>query len=547
MNRRSFLTGLGTGLVAPQFLQIAAAQVPGAGVIPERDYEAMGIDADPRGGHPLKPEKQVLFTDYRHIEIGDLAWFSPEGEALPVAGPPGDPVPAHARTGMTPHGIRLQAMKPKMEGPLEKGPPGEVRYDEGTYRVWNMETHYPAGANLGSYSVRKPDSISITYHESPDGEKWEQKGSSTIKVSEGTGFDGQYFFRDPHGKPEERFKGLFHAGLTPDSPLIAELWKQYARLHPIYRHPIISSKRVNVLFGLTSPDGVNWKLVEKPLMIHYGDTRSTVYYDEWLGKYVLYTRQYWFRRRMVARAVSDDFYNWSPAEPLLWPELSDPLSYDIYTNSRTSYPGLPSYHLMFPMFYRRYDQTSEIHMYSSVNGKMWHRLPGGPIIEAGDLNGATVEYANVSGDLLPKGDRVGLWYGGNAMPHKYPRWPNVDKSASGWAWWQQGRLGAVVAEEEGEFFTFEMPMQGHQLRLNARIRRAGEIRVGLARKGGAGPLEDVVVEEEGFGADQCDPISGDSSSHVVTWKGRADIASKRSSFNLRFKMRRAELFGFAWV
>ena len=90
-------------------------------------------------------------------------------------------------------------------------------------------------------------------------------------------------------------------------------------------------------------------------------------------------------------------------------------------------------------------------------------------------------------------------------------------------------------------------MQGRQLRLNARIRRAGEIRVGLARKGGAGPLEDVVVEEEGFGADQCDPISGDSSSHVVTWKGRADIASKRSSFNLHFKMRRAELFGFEWV
>jgi len=121
-------------------------------------------------------------------------------------------------------------------------------------------------------------------------------------------------------------------------------------------------------------------------MIHYGDTRNTVYYDEWLGKYVLYTRQYWFRRRMVARAVSDDFYHWSPAEPLLWPELSDPLSHDIYTNGRTSYPGLPSHHLMFPMFYRRYDQTSEIHMYSSVNGKMWHRLPGGPIVSAGPIS-----------------------------------------------------------------------------------------------------------------------------------------------------------------
>ena len=117
MKRRSFLAGLGTGLVStPALLQRAAAQVQEAALIPERDYEAMDIDANPIGGYLTKPEKQVLFTDYRHIEAGDLVWLSPEGKVIPVAGPPGDPVAVRADLEMVPRGIRLQAMKPTMEG-----------------------------------------------------------------------------------------------------------------------------------------------------------------------------------------------------------------------------------------------------------------------------------------------------------------------------------------------------------------------------------------------------------------------------------------------
>jgi hypothetical protein len=252
---------------------------------------------------------------------------------------------------------------------------------------------------------------------------------------------------------------------------------------------------------------------------------------------------------MIARAVSDDFRTWSPAEPIIWPDLGDPLAHDIYTNCRTSYPGLPSYHLMFPMIYRRFDQTSEIHMYSSIDGRMWHRLPGGAVLEAGDFNGERVEFLSVNGSLVPlRGNRVALRYGGHSQPHKYPRWPGHIRHSSGWACWPQGRLSAVVADENGEFYTFKMPIQGRQLRLNARVPRAGEIRVGLARKGGSGAMEDVVIEEKDRTVDLCDPIFGDSNAHVVTWKGQADIARDiGSEFNIHFKLRKAELFGFEWI
>lgn len=545
MKRRSFLAGLGGGLIAaPQLLQTAAAQSPGAAMMRERDYEAMNLDGDPVGGHLIRPEKRILFTDYRHIEAGDLAWLTPKGDALPVEGPSGEPVPARAHTGFVPYGIRLQAMKPDKEGPLDSGPPGGAMYDDGLYRAWSMDTHYPPGADLGSYSVKTPDSITISYSESKDGYVWQQKGSHTIPVKHGTGFDGACFFIDDHGKPEERYKAIFHASMPPGSPLNAELWKRYAQLHPVYRDPRIKPDKTNAMFGMTSPDGVQWKLIEKPLMTHYGDTRNTLYYDEWLGKYVLYTRLYWCRRRMVARAVSDDFYNWGPVEPVLWPPLDDPLSFDLYTNGRTSYPGLPSYHLMFPSVYRRLDQTTEVQMYSSFNGIMWNRLPGGPIVAAGDFNGFRDEYFNLSGNLLPwQKNRVALHYSGDSHPHKYPRWKGEGRGANGLVWWPQGRLSAVVADEVGEFHTFRMPVRGSQLRLNARVRRAGEIRVGLVNE-----QSNVPVAVENRGADQCDPIWGDSDSHPVTWNGKTDVTLPlNSKINLHFKMRRAELFGFEWV
>ena len=87
-----------------------------------------------------------------------------------------------------------------------------------------------------------------------------------------------------------------------------------------------------------------------------------------------------------------------------------------------------------------------------------------------------------------------------------------------------------------------MPILGRQLRLNAQVARAGEIRVGLANKSGSGPLEDVIIEEKDRSADLCYPIAGDSSAHVVTWQGQAEIGRPLdSSFNLRFRLRKAKL------
>ena len=42
---------------------------------------------------------------------------------------------------------------------------------------------------------------------------------------------------------------------------------------------------------------------------------------------------------------------------------------------------------MFPLVYRRDTQTSEIHLYTSMDGVLWDRVPGGPVLQPSDPSG----------------------------------------------------------------------------------------------------------------------------------------------------------------
>jgi len=524
MNRREFCmaAGAAAALSASDLLASSAR----AATLPAE------ADPNPAGGYTLKPPRQFLFTDYRHISPGDLSWRSPEGKALPVAGPPGPPVEAHADAESVARGIRLVAQKATKEGPIE-GLPNRILHDDGRYRSWSIRVDYGSGESLGSYSRAPAKSISISCGESKDGHAWNWRDGSTVKPPDVSGIDGEYFFIDPQGPADERYKCIYHAQVLSGQ---ADLWKKYqAHTHPRNRDVRLGPDMINCLFGMVSPDGLNWKPIPEPLLIHKGDTDNTVYFDEWLGKYVLYTRLYWMNRRMVARAESDDFRHWTPVEPILWPRLDDPLCWDVYTNGRTAYPGLPEHHLMFPIFYRRLTQTSEIHLHSSIDGIHWDRVPGGPVLVPGEPGSWDGEYLVAGKQLVPLSkDRIAIPYAGVDHPHKYPRWPGVITGKTGWAWWPRGRLCALRADEEGQFDTFSLKVTGQQLRLNVKVHRAGEIRAGL-------------VGIEGRSVIDCDPITGDHLEHTVTWKGDSHLRiDLDAGVTLRFRMRSAELFGFEW-
>jgi len=520
MRRREFLAATGAALALG-----AAAQGDGG------EADAVSRDADPRGGFTFGPQKKLLFADLRHIDPGDLQWRSAEGTVIPVAGPPEPPVPVWADASQVARGVRLVAQKPSKEGPVANRP-GQVVADAGAYRGWSLKTNY-TGADLGSYSSALAESITVQAAESQDGYAWTVRDACTVEVAGITGIDGAGFFIDPNGSPEERYKCVFHASVRQG---VQALWEKYQRLHPRYRDNRINGEHMNCLYGMTSPDGLDWRFLPEPLLIHKGDTDNTVYYDAWLGKYVLYTRLYWLDRRLIGRAESDDFRDWSPVVPMLGPSLEDPYSYDIYLNARTEYPDLPGYHLLFPMFYRRFTQTSEIRMYSSLDGIRWNAVPGGPILEPGGTDAWDGEYVFAGKGLVPLGsDKVGIPYDGMSHPHKYPRWPGVITGNAGWATWPKDRICALKADEEGEFHTFPIPVTGTELRVNARVDRGGALQIGI-------------VGVDGRSTDLCDIVTGDETARTITWRGDLHLhVEPGDTARLHVRMRAAELFAIEWA
>jgi len=240
----------------------------------------------------------------------------------------------------------------------------------------------------------------------------------------------------------------------------------------------------------------------------------------------------------------------------------------MYTNGRTTYPGLPAYHLMFPWIYERDTQRGSCYLYSSDDGICWNQVPGGPIIPVGKSH-PDGEYVNTTRDLVPvANNQVGVISTETTRPHTYPRWTDTkfvpgsksisQKAVYGgnsfWTTWADGRLCGLVADEDGEFFTFPVVPQGRQLRINARVHRGGDLRVGLMKHGDAGPGTHMQYtyhnrqEIPKHTISDCDPIFGNDLSLPVHWNGQSDIGIREGeAVTLHFKLRAAELFGFEWV
>ncbi len=99
------------------------------------------------------------------------------------------------------------------------------------------------------------------------------------------------------------------------------------------------------------------------------------------------------------------------------------------------------------------------------------------------------------------------------------------------------RLVAAEADSAGELLTHAIRFSGATLRVNVDAGRQGHLRVGLADAEGRGIT--------GFSEEECDPITGDRRSAVVSWKGRTQIGHlARYPIRLRFRMESCGLYAF---
>jgi len=501
-------------------------------------------------GEPFPLRSNVIFFhDWRYVHHGDTRWETKEGETLGLWS--AKPIPPLRWAGRSiPRGIRLKTIPAgKSEPIIVPDRPWEgvifgptVMRIDGLYRMW-YETVPPedlAGQNAGERNL-------LCYAESTDGVSWHKPSMELVShpgwegnnivyggpLAPRWGYHGSSVFLDPSCPAEQRYK-IIHLGF-----LSREDFERFKTKTPDQVDPISErSKRPCGVFGATSPDGIHWTPLAEPLVLQNSDTQNIAYYDEFLGKYVAYFRTWVMGRRSIGRAESSEFRRFPLPETLIWPGPAVGPSDLWYGNGRTAYPGAADYHLMFAKRWRVSEDRFYVHLATSPDGIIWGMTQNSQILGPGEPGGWDAGGVSVGCGMVElQGDRVGVPFIGFRVPHKYTRTVPLGRIA--WAFWRNGRLVALVAQEEGEFRTMYVNFSGDELHLNVRTAQVGEVRVEVLGRGGK-PVDGRTMQD-------CDPINGDFLDRTVTWREDSRIGHKPGeSLAFHVKMSWAELYSMAF-
>jgi len=444
----------------------------------------------------------------------------------------------------TPFGIRiLQEVAERTQPWLVKDQPWEksatsptVLFDEGRYRCWYSASlaREPQKTTVEQGQVMEISGSALAYAESQDGFNW-IKPSLKIHSFQGSRannlvsqfHNGGSVFRDDHGAADERYK-CFHFDELPkdETPANAPSKARYG------------------LYGITSPDGYHWTKHSKPLVRYFSDTVNIAAWDGLLEKYVGFFRHH-ISGRTISRAETADFWNWPAPEPLLYAGPLDAPADDYYTNGYTHYPGEPQLRLLFAAIYHRDQDSVDVRLAISRDGRAFSWVSYEPIIKLGDAgqwDGGSL-YAQPNLVQLPDG-RLALPYTGYNTTHNEVWFKNFygdydSKGGIGWALWKDGRLAGIEAAQLGQFTTNSTRFDGKQIQLNARTIGAGSVEIELRERGKA-------IEGLTFG--DCVPFRGDEIWATCRWKGRADLSDLRGrNLELGVRLRAARIFACRFI
>ncbi len=501
-------------------------------------------------------ETPIPFVDWSMVETGHIGWMGNDGEVVPLNG-------EHSYTDekqilpvpfSLPSGIRIRSQKGEMghdfsewydeEHPWEEGgvTVHTLFFDDeaGLYRVWYEAwgglayaestdfVHWtkPLGAGLPMRGHTETNFLHITNKHERD--TWLFQNLEEVSVRR-----FNTIFQDPTAPEAERFKTSFVASSDPEElrSLAEKLGKPCS--------PMVSPNSANCVYGAVSSDGIRWRIIRDPILFHDADTRTVTHFDPTIQKYVMYTRLFEFGRRSIARSETDDFRDFPLPRTIIATRPSERPSIDHYANACAFYPGRTDLRFIFDLVYDRFTDTSNIHLYSSRNGYLWDRIPGGPVLSPGSTDATEGVYMWVLPSLVktPDGEML-VSYGERITPHKFPRYGGFGGGKDAMAVWKTDRLVAIEATERGEFTTPYIRLTKNHLQLNFRSERSGNISIELYDE------EFKKIPLRTF--TECDPLIGDDTKRVVSWNGDSDLSDLRDQLiYIRFKLRAATLFAIS--
>jgi hypothetical protein len=504
------------------------------------------------------PDRNLfLFVDWYHVKKGQLtvvldpAKISDDGKKLieSLQRDFGRSFPqgteARKRDQDTPYGVRIsQEVAGKSKPWLVADRPWEesantavVIPESGRYRCWYVAElkKFKREVTVSDGRGMELSGSVFAYMESADGLNWTKPA---LKVLDYGGSNennlvtpynnGGSVFRDDHGPAEERYK-TFHFDELPKDEVAKD-----ASTHDRYG-----------LFGVSSPDGYRWKKHPKPLIRYFCDTTNIAGWDPLLGRYTGFFRYHVNGGRAISHAVTEDFWNWPPPEPLLYADPLDAPADDYYTNGYTVYPDDPSLRLLFVAVYHRNTDLVDVRVALSRDGKVFQWLSYDPILTCGEngaWDGGSV-YATPNLVHLPDG-KLALPFSGFSTTHNEAWYRNFygthpSQAAGAWATWRDGRLAGIEARDLGGFTMMPAVFTGKRIELNARTSRSGSVKVELRESGKPVP---------GYSFDQSIPFQSDELWTNCRWEGKDDVAAlSGKKLEIAFELSSAKVFACRFV
>lgn len=413
-----------------------------------------------------------------------------------------------------------------------------VREDEGKLRMW--------------YICRDAENQpNLAYAESADGVTWVKPILGIVNYQ---------------GSTENNLVGVAGVeGVVFQDPKARSVDEKYVYLT---RH------KGAAIYRYHSPDGLRWQRDEKPFSNIPSDTQTVTFWDENLGRYVLYLRgrglkpgskEHW---RTVTRATTDDLTKPLPITlptdskerqafmkaggglpTVLEADASDPAESDIYNISAQPYPLDRRWYVGFPSFFQRQTNPAnkkatnygrvEVQFVGSRDGIRWERYDREPYASPGLAGAESANVIFMGTGMVVRGDEI--WqYGTGFYSHHgdvAARKEKTDGVIHRYVQRVDGFVSLDFANTGGNCVTAPVKVDGARLRLNVDTGALGTIRAALL-DGSGKPLS-------GFELEQCDMLRTNSTRAVISWQGRTDLSSLAGqSVQVAFSGSRAKLYSF---
>ena len=302
------------------------------------------------------------------------------------------------------------------------------------------------------------------------------------------------------------------------------------------------------LYAMVSADAIHWRLLSEEPVLKDGafDSQNVAFWDASQRAYLAYFRIFTNRVRDIALATSQDFINWSKAQPLDYGNA--PVEH-LYTNVIAPYFRAPHIYLGFPRRmvptrhkYREFPIPGACDglLMSSRDGRNWRRWQEA-FLRPGPQRGTWLKYGNLIalGILVTKPltrhtpDELSFYrneyYREGQGPDDYTcYWRRYTLRMDGFVSMHAGADGGV-------FTTKPLIFTGRQLVINYATSAAGSVRVELTDAAGS-PIP-------GFELANCSEIFGDEIEEKVEWNGNPDLSALAGKpVRARFQLKDADLY-----